>query len=159
MVCTGCEPSNCNLSFHLSMIRTLKKHPRHFKAIQSWGAVKNAFVSGRNAFVFGSKRCHQNCYATKAHQQGLVSAQSCCGSMFALKTTFGVDVIYFHPKLVRDWMSLHDGTVLKTNKGCGWQNMQKWQKRSESRIEDKWCRKAVLTRKTEIRNMWEALDI
>ena len=38
-------------------------------------------------------------------------------------------------------------------------NIQKWQKRSESRIEDKWCRKAFLTGKAEISNMWEALGI
>ena len=46
----GCEPPNCNPSYHLTVIRTLKKQP---KAIQNWGTGKNSFVSGRHAFVSG----------------------------------------------------------------------------------------------------------
>ena len=33
------------------------------------------------------------------------------------------------------------------------------EKKSESRIEDKWGREAVLAGKAEIRNMWQALGI
>ena len=58
------------------------------------------------------------------------------------------------------WTSLHDGTVLKTNNGSGWQKYAKiTKKKSESRIEDKWGREAVLAGKAEIRNMWQALGI
>jgi len=56
---------------------------------------------GKKCLCIGSQRRYQNCLATDAHQQTLVSAQSCFGSMFASKKSGG-DIIYFHPKIVRD---------------------------------------------------------
>ena len=45
------------------------------------------------------------------------------------------------------WISLHDGQCSKQAMDVDDKHMQKCQKRSESRIEDTWGRKAVLTGK------------
>ena len=68
---------------------------------------------------------------------------------------------FFHLKIVRGFgcPSLQDWTVLKKNNGCGWQKYSKITKTAESGIEDKWCRKAFLTGKAEINNMWNAPGI
>ena len=71
-----------------------------------------------------------------------------------LEKTFGADVIYFHPKLVRDldvlaqWDSAQNEQWMWMTKIC-----KNEKKKSESRIEDQWGRKAVLAGKAEIRNM------
>ena len=152
----GCEPSNCNLSYHLTVIRTLKKTT---KTIQNWGTGKNAFLYREETLLsreetplyISSKRHHQNCYTTKAHQQALVSAQSCCGSMFALKKTVWWRPHVFPPKTSEGFgCPCTMGQCSKRTMDVDDKKMRKWQKRFESRIEDKWGRKAVLTRKAEI---------
>ena len=51
MIWMGCEPSNCNLSYYLSVIRTWKTS----KTVHYWGTGQNAMVAGRNAFDSGRK--------------------------------------------------------------------------------------------------------
>ena len=107
MVWMGCGPSNCNLSYHLTVIRTFKKQPKA-KSIQTWVRVKTllyreeTLLSREETPLYWLKAlspklfCHEGPSTSVSFSTELLWLNVC------LKKRFGGDIIYVHPKIVRD---------------------------------------------------------
>ena len=131
------------------------------QTIRNWGTGKNSFVSGRNAcvwertaFVLGQSAGTKIVWPRKPTTNVCFSTELLWLNVCLEKK--GGDIIYFHPKIVRDL----DVFLCKTGQFSkrtmdvdGKNKYSKITKRAESGIEDQWYRKAFLAGKPEINNM------
>ena len=104
MVWMGCGPSNCNLSYHLTVIRTFKKQPKLSKTgvrVKTLLYREETLLS-RDTPLYWFKApspklfCHEGPSTSVSFSTELLWLNVC------FKKRFGGDVIYFYPKIVRD---------------------------------------------------------